>query len=129
MDLALAGAQLALLWQNEKGERFRAVHPRGLEAAPETLSPVFLDFDNDGFLDLFSAGGGPPSLLLWRNLGGGRFADASSAFDPETKRLSGLRGAVAADLDEDGDLDLLVTRNGDTPLLLRNDGGNRNKWL
>lgn len=129
MDLALAGAQPALLWQNDKGVRFRPVHPRGLEAAPETLSPVFLDFDNDGFLDLFSAGSGQPSLLLWRNLGGGRFADASSAFDTKTKRSSGLRGAVAADLDEDGDVDLLVTRNGDTPLLLRNDGGSRNKWL
>ncbi|MEE9218914.1 MAG: FG-GAP-like repeat-containing protein [Acidobacteriota bacterium] len=129
MDLALAGASPSLLWRNDGGKRFLPLRPGGVPAAPKTLSPIFLDFDNDGFLDLFAAGGAERPLLLWRNLGGGRFADASSAFAVEAGHLRGLRGAAAADLDGDGDLDLVITRNGAAPLLLRNDGGNARRWL
>jgi hypothetical protein len=39
------------------------------------------------------------------------------------------RGAAYADIDGDGDLDVLITNNGGRPRLLRNDGGNRNHWL
>jgi hypothetical protein len=36
---------------------------------------------------------------------------------------------TAGDYDNDGDLDLLISNNGEAPLLLRNDGGSRNNWL
>src|SRR5467141_3074056 len=39
------------------------------------------------------------------------------------------RGAAYADIDRDGDLDLLITTNHGPAYLYRNDGGNRNKWL
>ncbi len=39
------------------------------------------------------------------------------------------RGAAYADIDGDGDLDILITANGGPPRLLRNDGGNKNHWL
>jgi hypothetical protein len=39
------------------------------------------------------------------------------------------RGAAIADFDNDGDLDILVSNNGEAPQLLRNDGGNTNHWL
>src|SRR5438093_8271118 len=39
------------------------------------------------------------------------------------------RGAAYADIDHDGDLDLLVTTNHGPAYLYRNDGGNKNKWL
>ena len=39
------------------------------------------------------------------------------------------RGLAVADIDNDGDLDLLVTNNGQDAELLRNDGGNRANWL
>ena len=39
------------------------------------------------------------------------------------------RGLAVADFDNDGDLDIVVTDSGGSPLLLRNDGGNRNHWI
>src|SRR5262249_34952087 len=39
------------------------------------------------------------------------------------------RGMAVGDFDNDGDLDLLISNNGEAPLLLRNEGGNRNNWL
>src|SRR4029077_6559413 len=44
------------------------------------------------------------------------------------KQFSG-RGLAVGDFDNDGDLDVLISNNGEAPLLLRNDGGNRNNWL
>ena len=38
-------------------------------------------------------------------------------------------GAAFADIDNDGDTDVLVINKNDVPTLLRNDGGNRNNWL
>jgi predicted NUDIX family NTP pyrophosphohydrolase len=39
------------------------------------------------------------------------------------------RGAIYADFDHDGDLDVLLTNNGGPAKLFRNDGGNKNKWI
>lgn len=39
------------------------------------------------------------------------------------------RGMAVADYDNDGDVDLLVINNGAAPVLLRNEGGNKNNWL
>ncbi len=87
---------------------------------------VLFDADNDGDLDLFVAGS---ELLLYLNDGEGRFKDASDEAGLRQIPVKDGRGAAAADLDGDGDLDLIVTENGGPPILLRNEGGNRNRWL
>jgi Flp pilus assembly protein TadD len=87
---------------------------------------VLFDADNDGDLDLFAAGS---ALALHLNDGSGRFRDKSEATGLSGIAVKDGRGAAAADLDGDGDLDLVVTQNGGAPILLRNEGGNRNRWL
>jgi len=95
---------------------------------------LLLDYDNDGYLDVFVANGDAhheytEEDVLMRNDGTGSFVDVarqSGAYF--TEKYVG-RGATYGDYDNDGDLDLLVVNLNDTPRLLRNDGGNRNHWL
>ncbi len=101
------------------------------------------DFDNDGQLDIFITNGHvtdnvrlyDPQLsyrqtdLLYENTGGGRFRDVSAESGPGFRVQHVGRGAAIGDFDNDGDLDIVVADCGGPPLLLRNDGGNRNRWL
>ncbi len=103
---------------------------------------AFLDFDNDTQLDIAVANGNildnaaqlragatyMQRKLLFRNLANRRFGEVGRMAGPafSTERVS--RGLAVADIDNDGDLDLLVTNNGQDAELLRNDlskGGNR----
>lgn len=95
---------------------------------PEQMGPgvAWFDFDGDGDLDLFVAGGGAladegpaQSCRLFRN-DGERFAEVSESVGAAVRGPA--YGVAAADYDDDGDEDLLVTRLGPT-VLLRNDGG------
>jgi hypothetical protein len=100
---------------------------------------VFLDFDNDAQLDLAIANGhileNAPQFragatyrqrnLLFRNTAPRRFQEVGRSAGPGLALTKVSRGLAAGDIDNDGDLDLLVTNNGETADLLRNDGGNR----
>jgi hypothetical protein len=103
----------------------------------------FMDYDNDGARDLFMANGHvldniqryhadtryAEPKLMFRNNGHGVFENVSDLLGPDFQLPRVSRGAAIADFDNDGDLDILVNNNGQTPQLLRNDGGNSNHWL
>lgn len=102
----------------------------------------FFDFDNDGDPDLFLANGHPDDmvetqasrvkykepLVLFENVSG-KFKNISAQSGEVFKKDFPARGASFGDFDNDGDLDSLIINNGEAPVLLRNDGGNRNRWL
>ena len=104
---------------------------------------AFLDFDNDTQLDLAIANGhileNAPQFragatyrqrnLLFRNTTLRRFQEVGRTAGPGFALVKVSRGLAAGDVDNDGDLDLLVTNNGETADLLRNDGGNRSNAL
>ncbi len=100
---------------------------------------AFFDFDNDGFLDLGMANGvrypcfdigwqfNHDRLRLWKNMGGERMVEVSHAIGFEGSASE--KGFVSFDFDNDGDLDVLVTKNNGSPVLFENRGGNVGNWL
>ena len=104
---------------------------------------AFIDYDNDGYQDLFVANGhlhenlaelGQQGTygqrnLLFRNNYNGTFTEVSETLGPGMKLEDVSRGATFADYDLDGDIDIVVTNSNTAPRLLRNDGGNEKNYL
>jgi hypothetical protein len=95
---------------------------------------ILLDYDNDGWLDLFATHGDAhheyvQEDTLMRNRGNGKFEDVSRRSGRYFFEKYVSRGAAWGDLDNDGDIDLVIVQINDHPTILRNDGGNRNHWL
>ncbi|MYA56497.1 CRTAC1 family protein [Candidatus Poribacteria bacterium] len=103
----------------------------------------FLDYDNDGYKDIFVANGHtmdniaevdrstttPQQNLLFRNLGDGKFENVTAAMGEGFALRKTSRAAAFGDYDNDGDIDILVTNWNQTVDLLKNEGGNRNNWI
>jgi len=137
MDIAVthAGAPGLTLWRNVGGpqnasRRFERVE-LPLNGATRGWGLTAIDIDNDGWIDLAAvvetAAG--PRLKVFRNKGDGTFEDVSRALGLETVTLKAPRGLIAADVDGDGAPDLIVTQLNAPPILLHNEGANKNHFV
>jgi hypothetical protein len=101
------------------------------------------DYDNDGWLDLLVVNGHVyPQMdgarvgssyaqrkLLYRNNGDGTFTDLASELGPALLEKRVSRGAAFGDLDNDGDIDIVINDLDGPPIVLRNDGGSQQSWI
>ena len=146
-DFIVANSEKATLYKNEEGLFFvdaTADSGLGQPTLPFVgFSPLFVDYDNDGHLDVFCANGHPQDVIgiltdhdtfaqrdqMLRNKGDGRYTDVSeSAGTYFAVPLVG-RAAATADYDNDGDSDIVIMNSNQRAVLLRNDGGNLKNWL
>jgi Flp pilus assembly protein TadD len=123
-----------VLLRNSPTQRFTRVELPLQSSIVADRGAAVLDFDNDGFLDLVfpareSAAAASYTLKLLRNRGTAGFEDVSERTGLSRLALKDPGQVIAVDLDNDGDSDLLITQSGAPPIVLQNDGGNRNSFL
>jgi len=141
--------QMNVLYLNDGAGNFedrRAAAGLGPPSLAKTgFGAGWMDFDRDGWLDLFVANGGVATIealarandpfplkmtpQLYRNLGTGRFEDVSSRAGSVFKIADVGRGAAFGDIDNDGDTDIIVGNTNGKLRVLVNGEPNRNHWL
>ncbi|MHC4744740.1 MAG: CRTAC1 family protein [Planctomycetota bacterium] len=108
-----------------------------------TWGTGFVDFDNDGDRDIFVACGHlQPNIeqydgsstylqtnILLMNTGDGKFTDVSESSGPGMKVKLSSRGAGFDDMDNDGDIDVVILNSRAEPTILRNDSPSQGHWL
>lgn len=146
-DLIVANSEKATLYKNEEGLFFLdATADSGLEQPTLPFigfSPLFVDYDNDGHLDMFCANGNPQDVVellvdhdtyaqrdqMFQNNGDGTYSDISETAGAYFSEELVGRAAASADYDNDGDMDIVIMNSNQRAVLLRNEGGNRKNWL
>ncbi|HLO58951.1 MAG TPA: CRTAC1 family protein [Bacteroidales bacterium] len=111
--------------------------PAGISSAAAQFvgwSSSFIDFDNDGDVDIYKTNGALKHLYghepqLFENLGDAKFKDASLDLGEFFKGEYVGRGTCIGDYDNDGDLDIFIVNLNAQSKFLRNNKGNQNNWL
>ncbi|SPE34727.1 ASPIC/UnbV domain protein [Candidatus Sulfopaludibacter sp. SbA6] len=129
------------LFRNQRGRFFRYSSPAAkivqLSEHLSGWSNGFIDYDNDGWKDIFSANGDVDNLTsgspqhdtIFENQGGKEFIDVSQDMGEDFLRVGYQRGSAFADLNNDGFMDLVVTSLNQKPRILLNSADNGNHWL
>jgi len=134
-----------LYHNNGDGTFSDATYSSGIGNKAILLSGVaakFMDYDNDGWPDILQANGAmldnvqlyhslvsyKEPLLMFRNLGHGKFEKTSDSLGPDFNRAMAGRGLATADFFNDGQVGIAVNCRGEAPLILRN-AGTPNHWI
>ncbi len=133
--------QVWALFRNLRGKSFQYVSPTSkiltLSGSRSGWSNGFIDYNNDGWKDLYSANGDVDNLepysaqhdTMFENVGGKQFIDVSREMGADFLRTGYQRGSAFADFNDDGFLDIVVTSLNQKPRILFNSGDNGNNWL
>jgi len=138
LDIWVSDDGYCSLYENQGNGIFTEMaYPSGISVAAAQhvgWSSAFIDYDNDGDMDIFKANGELKHLYgqedqLFENMGDGKFVDVSVERGAYFKEELVGRGACFGDYDNDGDLDAYIVNLHDYGILLRNDHGNDKQWI
>jgi enediyne biosynthesis protein E4 len=129
------------LFRNQRGRLFRYASPAAkLVPLSEHFSgwgAGFVDYNNDGWKDIFSANGDVDNLTagsqqhdtMFENVDGKEFIDVSRNMGADFLRLGYQRGSAFVDVNNDGFMDVVVTSLNQNPRILLNSADNGWHWL
>jgi hypothetical protein len=138
IDVFMSDDTYCSLYQNQgNGVFVDMAYPSGISMAAAQhvgWSSSFIDFDNDGDVDIFKVNGELKHLYgqedqVFENLDGSNFRDASTDLGAYFQEENVGRGACFGDYDNDGDLDAYIVNLDGEGVFLRNNRGNENNWI
>jgi len=139
-----------IFYNNLRGQAWQLLRNRGDLFTPPYASKIqtlslpfagwsngFIDYNNDGWKDIYSANGdvdqinerSPQHDTMFENVGGKTFVDVSGEMGKDFLRKGYQRGSAFGDLNNDGSLDIVVTSLNETPRILMNTADSGNHWL
>lgn len=133
--------QIWALFRSQRGRSFQYVSPATkilqMSGSRSGWSNGFIDYNNDGWKDLFSANGDIDDLesnarqhdTMFENQNGKEFLDVTQAMGADFLRVGFQRGSAFADLNNDGFMDIVVTSLNQKPRILLNSADNASHWL